>query len=553
MAARTQKPLTLGEAVDALVSHDAETFAAEAKAVEKVRAARLEKRKALYARIPEEIVEEVGAAVGAVLAKRGGRVIDAEYDEPGVLGGIGGFGVDPKDSASLLELRQLIDEIGWPTFEAEERADYPARLRDLHRQRLAIAKALLESKAGNVEGDQVLAEILDEIAREVNDPHPSPVSEDGAREVKATSDAIPDLEPDAAPPPGATINAPRPHGPARCRRDGRGMGVGAEAHVRHDRSAADVPQHRVRRRIDHRRRMTPPLTFTLTHQPPPIEKRYVLEKRDEKGVSEEATEADLRALGWIPAAEASAHFDRVARVIRAMSEWTVDARFDLAKEMRRRWPELVELIGPMSPLEQERDAAITRAETAERERDVLRAEIAAHVRDGLRSRDEYEGRLIGCAAAHDSLRAEIDKVRGAKRDGCPCRHTTPCHPGCTCVNPASSVGCGRCCSYGSPEQQKTAAEWIAKGVDPLSASEATEGVLENPVKIMRDHRARIEGKCPSTFTHKVFRSEKEPDSVTVRCCKEAGHDGWHQDANGLETMQWGEPEDGFNSEGMASP
>jgi hypothetical protein len=41
---------------------------------------------------------------------------------------------------------------------------------------------------------------------------------------------------------------------------------------------------------------------------------------------------------------------------------------------------------------------------------------------------------------------------------CPCLHIEPCDPYCTCRNPYSSRGCARCCSYGSPEQQRAAAE-----------------------------------------------------------------------------------------------
>lgn len=44
---------------------------------------------------------------------------------------------------------------------------------------------------------------------------------------------------------------------------------------------------------------------------------------------------------------------------------------------------------------------------------------------------------------------------------CPCLHTTPCDAYCTCVQPLSSRGCARCCTYGSPEQQRNAAEYIA--------------------------------------------------------------------------------------------
>lgn len=48
--------------------------------------------------------------------------------------------------------------------------------------------------------------------------------------------------------------------------------------------------------------------------------------------------------------------------------------------------------------------------------------------------------------------------------GCPCLHTEPCRPSCTCVRPESSAGCLRCCSYGSAEQQADAARRIAFAV-----------------------------------------------------------------------------------------
>ena len=44
---------------------------------------------------------------------------------------------------------------------------------------------------------------------------------------------------------------------------------------------------------------------------------------------------------------------------------------------------------------------------------------------------------------------------------CPCLHTTPCDPQCTCAHPHMSAGCLRCCSYGSPEQQLASAKFIA--------------------------------------------------------------------------------------------
>lgn len=66
---------------------------------------------------------------------------------------------------------------------------------------------------------------------------------------------------------------------------------------------------------------------------------------------------------------------------------------------------------------------------------------------------------------------------GAIRDlyerstSCPCHWTEPCHPDCTCVNQFSSRGCERCCSYGSNEQRRAQAEWLA---DRLSKTEVTK-------------------------------------------------------------------------------
>jgi hypothetical protein len=48
------------------------------------------------------------------------------------LGEIGGFGVDPKDSAALLELRAAIDEhLGWRKQKEEDAGDYVARVKQV--------------------------------------------------------------------------------------------------------------------------------------------------------------------------------------------------------------------------------------------------------------------------------------------------------------------------------------------------------------------------------------------------------------------------------------
>jgi len=43
-------------------------------------------------------------------------------------------------------------------------------------------------------------------------------------------------------------------------------------------------------------------------------------------------------------------------------------------------------------------------------------------------------------------------------DACPCVYGDPCHENCTCVQPYSSRGCDRCCSYGSDEQRAAKAK-----------------------------------------------------------------------------------------------
>ncbi len=53
-----------------------------------------------------------------------------------------GFGVDPNDSARLLELRQVIDAIGWRNKVDEEGGDYLGRLRQI-REELAQQDAVL--------------------------------------------------------------------------------------------------------------------------------------------------------------------------------------------------------------------------------------------------------------------------------------------------------------------------------------------------------------------------------------------------------------------------
>lgn len=59
-----------------------------------------------------------------------------------------------------------------------------------------------------------------------------------------------------------------------------------------------------------------------------------------------------------------------------------------------------------------------------------------------------------------------------EHEACPCLHTTPCHPRCTCRMGGSSSGCSRCCSYGSTQQKRAWARVLAKVIDEGLAARA---------------------------------------------------------------------------------
>ncbi len=65
---------------------------------------------------------------------------------------------------------------------------------------------------------------------------------------------------------------------------------------------------------------------------------------------------------------------------------------------------------------------------------------------------------------------------------CPCLHTTPCHESCTCASPLSSSGCSRCCTYGSPEQQRAMAEQLVAAttnVAPILLNAAIQAAVDD--------------------------------------------------------------------------
>jgi hypothetical protein len=62
--------------------------------------------------------------------------------------------------------------------------------------------------------------------------------------------------------------------------------------------------------------------------------------------------------------------------------------------------------------------------------------------------------------------APAEQAAPSPTTGCPCTLTTPCGPNCTCSNPDLSGGCLRCCSYGSLDQRKAMAMWLASALTP---------------------------------------------------------------------------------------
>lgn len=52
---------------------------------------------------------------------------------------------------------------------------------------------------------------------------------------------------------------------------------------------------------------------------------------------------------------------------------------------------------------------------------------------------------------------------------CACEIARPCQEMCACADPVMSGACRRCATYGSPEQQRAAAEAIADSWDLLDS------------------------------------------------------------------------------------
>jgi hypothetical protein len=75
-------------------------------------------------------------------------------------------------------------------------------------------------------------------------------------------------------------------------------------------------------------------------------------------------------------------------------------------------------------------------------------------------------------AALQARVGELEAENDRNGSPCPCTLTTPCGPHCTCVEPHSSHGCGRCARYGSEAQRRAVAEILASAIDGAAAAHA---------------------------------------------------------------------------------
>jgi hypothetical protein len=94
------------------------------------------------------------------------------------------------------------------------------------------------------------------------------------------------------------------------------------------------------------------------------------------------------------------------------------------------------------------------------------------------------------------------------RDGCPCKHTTPCHEGCSCVAPLSSSGCRRCCMYGSAEQQQTRAVFLAEAIDGAWNAIEQRVAEQHRIATASEHELR---RIASLTEHELHREQRHPD------------------------------------------
>lgn len=133
--------------------------------------------------------------------------------------------------------------------------------------------------------------------------------------------------------------------------------------------------------------------------------------------------------------------------------------------------------------------------------------------------------LVECAKAltteRDALKAQLAEALKS----CPCVHTTPCHERCTCVTPLSSSGCWRCCSYGSPEQQRAKAEMLAS-----LQSHYDRAAPEHNLLALLDLYEERERKAKEERDHAIQLSNLSPEGRATYDNLREKYSGEHYDA-----------------------
>jgi len=68
---------------------------------------------------------------------------------------------------------------------------------------------------------------------------------------------------------------------------------------------------------------------------------------------------------------------------------------------------------------------------------------------------------------------------------CPCTYGNPCRENCTCVVPTSSMGCARCCSYGSREQRQQKAAFLIEMLE-LGIETERNRIIDNAARLVNE-------------------------------------------------------------------
>ena len=162
---------------------------------------------------------------------------------------------------------------------------------------------------------------------------------------------------------------------------------------------------------------------------------------------------------------------------------------------------LVELAAVIA-MRTERDTALARVAEVERKADDDRSQRRRAVVAVAICQERIAELERELAVERNSLRAQFDAVTAER--ACPCLYTTPCHERCTCVNQVSSIGCRRCCSYGSMEQRKAMAERLVN-----AERETVERIAQ-----LADARAAELTRCPNPYRDDVNdRNDAKADEL----------------------------------------